>query len=109
MPASIITAAVGLLIAILGIVNMRGNISTIHEYHRKRVSEENKKIFGKLVGLGTLIIGIGCILFGVLFLIFELTHRDIFSIIATAELIVSLIAGLILSFYAMIKYNGGIF
>ena len=109
MPASIITAAVGLLIAILGITNMRGNISTIHEYHRKRVSEENKKIFGKLVGLGTLIIGIGCILFGVLLLIFELTQQDIFSIIATAELIVSLIVGLILSFYAMIKYNGGIF
>ena len=109
MVTFITTAGVGLLIAILGIINMRGNISSIHEYHRKRVSEENRKPFGRLVGLGTLIIGIGCILFGVLFLIFELTQSDIFSIIATAELIVSLIVGLVISFFAMFKYNGGIF
>ncbi|MBE6548785.1 MAG: hypothetical protein E7667_07965 [Ruminococcaceae bacterium] len=88
---------------------MTGNISSIHSYHRQRVTEENRKPFGRLVGLGTLIIGVAMILFGVLFLIFEKTQLDILVIIGAAELIAGIIAGMVISFYAMKKYNKGIF
>lgn len=109
MLSFLVTAGVGLLIAIIGISNMRGNISTIHSYHRQRVTEENVKPFGRLVGLGTLIIGISLIVFGALSFIFEQTQLELLSIIATIELIAGLVTGTSLSFYAMKKYNGGIF
>ena len=99
----------GILVSILGIINMTGNISSLHWYHRQRVTEENRKPFGKLVGLGTLIIGLSMIVFGILFLIFEQTQLQAFVVIGVIELIVSIIVGMIVSFYAMKKYNGGIF
>ena len=52
----------GIAVVILGIVNMSGNISTLHRYHRKRVSEEDIKPFGRLVGLGTVIMGVAFII-----------------------------------------------
>ena len=99
----------GILVSILGIINMTGNISSLHWYHRQRVTEENRKPFGKLVGLGTLIIGLSMIVFGILFLIFEQTQLQAFVVIGVIELIVSIIVGMFVSFYAMKKYNGGIF
>lgn len=109
MAAFITVAGLGLLISILGIINMTGNISSLHWYHRQRVSEENRKPFGKLVGLGTLIIGVAMIAFGVLFFAFEKTQSNVFVIIGTMELIVGVVIGLAVSFYAMMKYNKGIF
>lgn len=109
MGAIIITSAVGILICILGIINMTGNISSLHRYHRQRVTEEDKKPFGKLVGLGTLIIGISIIAFSALMLAFEKTQNGLYTIIGMAAIIAGLIIGMILSFYAMIKYNKGIF
>lgn len=109
MAAFITTAGLGMLVVILGIVNMAGNISTLHWYHRQRVTEENKKPFGKLVGLGSLIIGIALIIFGTVFFIFEKTGIDVLVIFGTVELIAGIIAGMAVSFYAMAKYNKGIF
>ena len=109
MPAFITVSGLGILIAILGIINMTGNISSLHWYHRQRVTEENRKPFGKLVGLGTLIIGIAMIVFGVLLLIFGYTQIEALVIVGVVELIASVIIGMIVSFYAMKKYNGGIF
>ena len=109
MSTAITMAVVGIIVSVLGIVNMTGNISSIHSYHKKRVKEENIKPFGKLVGLGTLIIGVALIIYGILHLIFELTNLEILVVIGTAELIVGILVGMIISFYAMKKYNGGIF
>ena len=109
MLAFITTVGVGILVSVLAIINMTGNISTIHGYHRQRVTEENRKPFGRLVGLGTLIIGIAIIVFGVLFFIFEQTKIEFLVIIGTVELIAGIVVGTIISFYAMIKYNKGIF
>ena len=105
----IVLVGLGLFISILGIINMTGNISSLHSYHRHRVSEADRKPFGKLVGLGTLIIGLAMIVFGVLFLIFEQTQLEALVIIGVVELIASIIVGMVVSFYAMKKYNGGIF
>ena len=109
MVAFLTVSGLGILVSILGIINMTGNISSLHWYHRQRVTEENRKPFGKLVGLGTLIIGLSMIVFGILFLIFEQTQLQAFVVIGVIELIVSIIVGMIVSFYAMKKYNGGIF
>ena len=109
MAAFITVSGLGILVSILGIINMTGNISSLHWYHRQRVTEENRKPFGKLVGLGTLIIGLSMIVFGILFLIFEQTQLQAFVVIGVIELIVSIVVGMFVSFYAMKKYNGGIF
>ena len=109
MAVFLTTAGLGLLICIIGIINMRGNISSLHWYHRQRVTEENRKPFGKLVGLGTLIIGIAMVIFGIMFLIFEKTQIEALVVVGVVELIASIVAGMIVSFYAMKKYNGGIF
>ena len=109
MTEVITVSGLGILISILGIINMTGNISSLHWYHRQRVTEENRKPFGKLVGLGTLIIGLSMIVFGILLFIFEQTQFEALLIIGVVELIASIIAGMTVSFYAMIKYNGGIF
>ena len=109
MQTFITVLGLGILISVLGIINMTGNISSLHWYHRQRVTEENRKPFGKLVGLGTLIIGLSMIVFGILFLISEQTELEVYAIIGTVELIAGIIVGMIVSFYAMKKYNGGIF
>ena len=109
MEAFIFVIGIGVLCIALGIVNMLGNISTIHSYHRKRVSEADRPAFGKLVGLGTVIIGGGVCVFGAISAITFNSESPIFTIIASTVLILSIIVGSIISFYAMKKYNGGIF
>jgi len=99
----------GIILIVLGIMNMKGNISSLHWYHRQRVTEENRRPFGKLVGLGTLIIGIALVISGILFWISEVTATELWLIIGCVITVVGIVVGLVLSFYAMIKYNKGIF
>lgn len=99
----------GIVILLIGVSNMKGNISSIHSYHRKRVTEENIIPFGKAVGLGTVICGVSLIIFGVLAFVADKIQSNLLIIISSVLLIIGLIAGLGMSFYAMIKYNKGIF
>ena len=109
MAEFIITALLGLLVAVLGIINMTGNISSLHRYHRRRVREEDRKPFGKLVGSGTLIIGVGLSLFGTLNAVSSKTQLGFLALIGTVELAICVVFGLALTLYAMIKYNKGVF
>lgn len=109
MVGYIVTFLVGVICIILGISNMRGNISSLHSYHRHRVSEEDRIPFGKKVGLGTVIIGIGVCIFGALSAVALYTENNIFIFVGTAVLIVGIVVGLVISFKAMIQYNKGIF
>ena len=109
MAGNIVTFLVGVVCIVLGISNMRGNISSLHSYHRSRVSEEDRIPFGKQVGLGTIIVGICIIVFSVLSSVTLYTENDIFILVGTAVLIIGIILGLVISFRAMIKYNKGIF
>ncbi len=99
----------GIIISVLGIINMTGNISSVHSYHRSRITEKNKKPFARLIGLGTLLIGICLTVFGCFDLVYERTQLLLFMIIGIIILILGIVAGLIMSFYAMLKYNKGIF
>ena len=109
MSEFLITVGLGLLVSLLGICNMRGNLSSIHSYHRHRVTEENKKPFGRLVGVGTLTVGISSISYGVLALLSDRLYLPPLRIIGTALLLIGIVAGLATAFYAMMKYNKGIF
>ena len=109
MAENIVPFLVGVVCIILGISNMRGNISSLHSYHRHRVSEEDRIPFGKQVGLGIIIVGISIIVFSVLSSVTLYTENDIFILVGTAVLIIGIILGLVISFRAMIKYNKGIF
>lgn len=99
----------GVILIVLGVMNMKGNISSLHWYHRQRVAEEDRKPFGKLVGLGTLIIGIALVISGILFWISEVTATELWFIVGCVITVVGIVVGLVLSFYAIVKYNKGIF
>jgi hypothetical protein len=98
----IIQIIIGLVLIVIGIFNTKGNISLLHSYHRKRIKEEDIKPFGKKVGIGTIIIGITIILAG---LFAFLSYANISKVV----LIIGLITGCIIIFYALFKYNKGIF
>ncbi|MBQ3255902.1 MAG: hypothetical protein IJA67_00600 [Oscillospiraceae bacterium] len=91
----------GVFISALGIVNIMGNISTIHTYNRRKVREEDVPKYGKAVGTGTLIIGTSFVVGFAVSFISEL----LMAIIILPAVIVGL--GFIL--YGQFKYNHGIF
>jgi hypothetical protein len=109
MVSFVVTFIIGLVCIVLGISNMKGNIESLHSYHRHRVSEEDRLPFGRMVGLGTVIIGGDLIVFGTLNAIASYTGNELFSLIGSGILIVGIAIGAAISFYAMIKYNKGIF
>ncbi len=109
MAIFITMVALGVLIAVMGIINMTGNISTLHSYHRHRVTEEDRKPFGRLVGLGTLLCGLSVIAYGVCFLLAEKLQREFLVLIGTALLLIGMTTGIIISLCAIKKYNGGLF
>ncbi len=109
MESIIIPIIVGILICMMGIANMKGNLSTLHYYHRQRVKEEDRKPFGRLVGAGTVLIGLSLILYAGLSYMADLTQNQVYETIGTVCMVVALIVGLGASFYAMMKYNRGIF
>ena len=109
MTEVIVAIIIGIVCIILGILNAKGNISTLHSYHTKRVKEEDRIPFGRTVGLGTIICGIAVVVFGAFKGVNYFTGEEIYSFIASIVLIVGLIVGLGISFYAMFKYNKGIF
>lgn len=109
MVGAIMPIIIGVVIIILGIINYKGNITTLHSYHRSRVKPQDVLPFGRLVGVGTIIIGISIIIMGILTLLALILENDIYTVIGTAILITGLVVGIIITFYAMIKYNKGIF
>lgn len=92
----------GAIFIFLGIINYKGNISTIHWYNRRNISKKHVKKYGKLIGLGTTIMGVGMIITGILQLFYRLEELNYI-------LIISIIIGIIIMFYSQIKYNKGIF
>ena len=106
---NIATIIIGIACIIIGISNRKGNLNLIHSYHRKRVSEEDKLPFGKLVGLGMIIIGISLIISGVILIVGTIKQIQQLYYVGLAITIIGFVVGLGISFYAMKKYNNGIF
>ena len=109
MPGFVISFAVGVICIILGISNYRGNISSLHSYHRSRVAPEDVRPFGKKVGLGTILIGCGVIVFSIFGIVSLLAEQETFVLIGIVLMMLSMVTGMIIAFDAMKKYNHGIF
>lgn len=106
---SIIPMILGALISVIGILNIKGDIHSLHWYHRQRVSPEDVKPYGRLVGIGTLLCGVGCVILGVFSFIAEIASVPFLTIVGSALLLACAVIGLIIIFFAMFKYNKGIF
>ena len=105
----IILALIGTALMIMGVLNIKGNISTLHRYHRKRVAPEDVKPFGRLCGIGSVIAGDGLVIKGVFSFVSQSICNQTLDLVGTIFLIVSLAIGIGLMLFAMIKYNKGIF
>lgn len=91
----------GIFLSVIGIVNICGNVSTIHSYNRRNVREEDIPKYGKAVGTGTLIIGIS------LASAYLITLWN--EAITDAIILPAITIGLAFILYGQIKYNHGIF
>ena len=100
---------IGIVVIVLGVLNMKGNISSLHWYHRQRVSEEDRIPFGKKVGLGTIIVGASLITKACTSFAAEKMNLPVLEKAGTVVLVAGLISGFTLMTYAMFKYNKGIF
>ena len=109
MFGGIVTSIVGLVCVVMGIMNTKGNISSLHSYHTNNIKEEDIKPFGKLVGSGMIIVGIFLVISGVFLVIAELHEDDLWMILSTTFMIVGLVIGLPICLYAIKKYNKRIF
>ena len=92
----------GICITILGIFNFKGNIASIHWYNRLKITKENTKKYARIIGIGTLIIGICMVITAILQMIFDI--QNIWYIT-----VVGIVIGLIFMLYGQLKYNKGIF
>lgn len=98
----IILLVLGLFITVTGIINMTGNISTVHSYNRRKVTEKDVPKYGKAIGLGTLIIGVSLVV------AFVMTVLEL-EIAIPFVIIPALVVGLAFILYAQFKYNKGLF
>ena len=98
---NIVLLILGVFISVMGIVNIKGNISTIHSYNRRKVKEEDIPKYGKAVGTGTLIIGVSL----VLGFIVSFWSEEMIAYITHPVVVV----GLGFMLYGQFKYNKGIF
>ena len=106
---TILLAVIGIICIALGISNRKGNISSLHSYHRNRVTEEDRIPFGKMVGNGMIIIGVSMLLYAGLSLVARLLEKEVFVFIGMGVMLAGLGIGLGIAFRGMIKYNKGIF
>ena len=91
----------GILLSILGIINIRGDISTIHYYNRRKVRDEDVPKYAKAVGTGTLIIGLSfiCCFFAAF----------LSEVLIPFICIPAVLVGLAFILYAQFRYNKGLF
>ena len=106
MNENIFMLVFGILLIPLGIMNIKGNISSIHWYNRTRITEETKPKYGKLMGSAAIIIGEGLIIASILNIVFE---TEIAALIGGIIACAAAVVGVVIMLYAQIKYNKGIF
>ena len=106
---AIIYLVVSIIILIIGILNLKGNISMVHSYHIENIEPEDKLKFAKLMGIGMIVIGVSLFVAGVAMLLSNIFTNDLFMIINIVITIVGFIIGMIICIYSIKKYNKTIF
>ena len=99
---SIVELVLGLFTIAIGLANIKGNISTIHWYNRRRVTEEDAPKYGRVVGTGIIIMGMSLVIS-----FFVMTFWS--EYIADIIVLVMGIGGFLVALYGQFKYNRGIF
>lgn len=99
---SIVELVLGLFVIALGLANIMGNISIIHWYNRRRVTEEDAPKYGRVVGTGIVIMGVGLV---ISYFVMTFWSEHIADIIV----LVMGIGGFLVALYGQFKYNKGIF
>ncbi len=92
----------GIVLLVLGITNYKGNISSIHWYNRRKVSEADIPKYGKCVGTGTIICGVTLLVTALL----EILLRNP---IVEITILFGFAVGLAFLLYGQFKYNKGLF
>ena len=105
MVEAIIGIIIGIGCIVIGILNMKGNIKMLHSYHTNNIKEEDKIPFGRLVGIGTLVIGISLIIYGSLNVAYTINQNDLFVVLSNILLVIGLIIGICICLFAIKKYN----
>ena len=105
----IVPVIVGIAVIVLGVINLKGNISTLHWYHRQRVSEADRVPFGRAVGTGTILVGAAIVLKSCFQLAAEKMNAPALDTVGNVALAAGLAVGLAIILYAIIKYNKGLF
>ena len=99
MADSILVGLVGFVLIILGyMVWKKEKISLFHDYHYDKVSEEDKKAFCTISGIGVALIGIGLFITAIIIGITD-------SMWSFIPFVIGFVAGLIMLIYSGIKYN----
>ena len=99
----IIVEGCGVLFLYLGFLLWRkGKIELIHNYHYKKVKEEEKKAYTGIMGKALTVTGIGLVVSGIMGL-FDCSVRSFIPAIA------AFVIGMGMMLYGQIKYNRGIF
>ena len=109
MDSLLVSIVIGIVVIVIGVLNMKGNLSSLHWYHRNNIQEEDKIPYGKKVGLGTIIIGGTVILSACLEFASSKMNTQALKTVSTVILVIGLVVGFILIFRAMLKYNKCIF
>ena len=109
METLILSLIIGVVFTIIGILNICGNIDLLHSYHRDRVKQENRKPFGRRVGVAMIIIAFAIMANGILTYLSITLQNTILEYIGMGVLVVGLTIGLAINFRAIKKYNGKIF
>lgn len=102
MGKSALLLIIGIILIFLGFSNFKGNISSIHWYNRRNVSENDVPKYGRCMGSGGMIIGFSLIISALLELIFSSSVFDYIILFGCA-------IGVIVMLYGQFKYNKGIF
>lgn len=108
MESIIVPFILGIMISVIGVVNMTGNISTLHWYHRSRVKEEDRLPFGRMVGIGTILMGSSLSVNAGMEYAALQTGNSSFDMFGGFILVGGLAIGAVLIICAMFKYNKGI-
>ena len=99
LTGSIIVGLVGIVLILLGyMVWKKEKISLFHDYHYDKVSEEDKKAFCTISGIGVVLIGIGLFITSIIIGITD-------SMWSFIPFVIGFVAGLIMLIYSGIKYN----
>ena len=91
-----------LCLALGGAIWLRKKITLIHDYHYKKVKEEDKKAYTAVMGKGMMVLGAGCILSGLVCAFGKEAWIG-------PVLIGGFVLGLGLMLYGQFRYNHGIF